>query len=91
MGSSLRMEEASPAPMELKLAWEKELLGLYISGNPLEPFREKLEKHATPIKDILTDAKEGLDITIGGIIETIRPIRTKKGDEMAFVKISDFW
>lgn len=90
MGSSLRLEESPPAPMEIKLAWEKELLGLYISGNPLEPFREKLEKHTTSIDDILNTGKEGVNITIGGIIETVRLIRTKKGDEMAFIRISDF-
>lgn len=90
MSGTLRLEEAPPVSMETKLAWEKELLGLYISGNPLEPFREKIEKNATPIKSVLTTSLEGTTTTIAGIIEDVRIIRTKKGDDMAFIKISDF-
>lgn len=87
---SLKLEEVPEVPMEQKLAWEKELLGLYISGNPLEPFREKMQKHAVEIKTLREKGIEGTTSTVCGIIEDVRPIRTKKNDEMAFIKISDF-
>lgn len=81
-------EEITPAQ---KLAWEKELLGLYISGNPLEPFKEKLEKHATKISKIKeAPPKETEMITIGGTVEEVKVIKTKKGDDMAFLRIADF-
>lgn len=88
--SSLHLEESEIINTETQLAWEKELLGLFVSGNPLEPFREKLEKHATPIKNIINNPTEGVSTTIGGVIDVVRVIRTKKGDEMAFIKITDF-
>jgi len=88
--AKLRMEECEPMTKKVKLSFENELLGLFISGNPLDEFREKLEKKTIPISKILKEGKEGFPVLIGGIIETVRPIRTKKGDEMAFVKISDF-
>jgi DNA polymerase-3 subunit alpha len=82
------VEELTPAQ---KLAWEKELLGLYVSGNPLEPFREKLEKHAIKISKIKeAPPKETEMITIGGTIEEVKMIKTKKGDDMAFLRIADF-
>lgn len=87
--SHLRLEEGTPATKEQKLAWEKELLGLYISGNPLDQFKEKLDKHAVKITDIKKDPEEGKKVIIGGIVNDVRVIKTKKGDDMAFVKVSD--
>lgn len=87
----LRLEHSVEITSAQKLAWEKELLGLYISGNPLEPFREKLEKHAMKISAIKEKPpKETTMITIGGTLEEVKVIKTKKGDDMAFLKIADF-
>ncbi len=49
---SLRLEDAPKAEKKEKLDWEKELLGLYISGHPLDKYREKLEKQPINIKKI---------------------------------------
>jgi DNA polymerase-3 subunit alpha len=87
----LRLEHSVEITPAQKLAWEKELLGLYISGNPLEPYREKLEKHAMKITKIKeSPPKETTMITVGGTLEEIKVIKTKKGDDMAFLKIADF-
>lgn len=48
----LRLEPAEKASMKDKLAWEKELLGLYISGHPLDKYRAILEKQPISIKKI---------------------------------------
>ncbi len=86
--SHLRLKETPPAEKKDMLAWEKELLGLYISGHPLEAFREKLATKI-PIQKIKEGAKEGVMTVVSGIVEEIKPIQTKKGDQMAFVKVSD--
>jgi len=86
---TLRLAPAAPAPQKEKLAWEKELLGLYISGHPLEEFREKLEKVDGGIKK-LEECKEGHPCIIAGIISQMREIMTKKGDKMLFITIEDF-
>jgi DNA polymerase-3 subunit alpha len=73
-----------------KLIWEKELLGLYISGHPLDRIRDKIEKRDMNIKKIKEEIGNGMPITIAGIIETVRQVITKNNDRMAFIKISDF-
>lgn len=76
-----------------KLLWEKELLGLYISGHPLDRLRDKLESRNVNIKKIKdgTDITlgNGRDVTIAGIIESCRQVITKKNDRMAFLRIAD--
>lgn len=86
---SLRLAEAPPATIEEKLAWEKELLGLYISGHPLDKFRETLEKREFTIKRIKDEFREGMTVVIGGIVEEHKPIITKKNDLMAFLRVAD--
>lgn len=87
--SHLKLEEAPELSLEEKLRWEKEMLGIYISGNPLDPFREKLEKNTTPIKEIKEDPIEGMTVTVGAIITAVRIIQTKKGKDMAFITLDD--
>lgn len=70
------------------LAWERELLGLYLSEHPLEDYRLYLEEKAIPVQSITAkdDAKE---VSVGGVIQDVRTITTKNGQQMAFVKIED--
>lgn len=90
---SFKMMPAAEATQAEKLLWEKELLGLYISGHPLDRIRSKLESRDVNIKKI-KDGKEnnlgnGIQVTIAGIIETVRQVVTKNNERMAFLKISD--
>lgn len=86
---TLRLGGAAPATMEEKLAWEKELLGLYISGHPLDKFRDILEKREFTIARVKEEMREGMIVVIGGIIEEVKPIITKKNDTMAFLRVAD--
>jgi len=70
------------------LAFEKELLGLYLSGHPLDDFRQDLRLYCTPY-DRLADLKDGEEAIIGGRIKKVRRIDTKRGDPMAFTTIED--
>lgn len=88
--SKLTLRQADPAPAQEKLVWEKELLGLYISGHPLDKHREKLEKRDINIKKIKENIGNGFPITMGGIIDEVRMVITKNNERMAFIKISDF-
>jgi DNA polymerase-3 subunit alpha len=72
-----------------KLLWEKELLGLYISGHPLDSFRDKLLGREINIKKLKEKSREKEPVVLAGIVEEIKPIMTKKGDKMVFLKISD--
>lgn len=84
----LRLAKADPINEREKLSFEKELLGLYISGHPLEEHREKLEKAKTNSKNI-KDAPENAECVLGGIITDLRTTVTKAQEMMAFAKLED--
>lgn len=79
-------EIVSPA---VRLAWEKELLGLYVSGHPLEQYKEKFSEQKNSIKKVKESAKENEVVIVGGLISQVREILTKKGDKMLFIKLAD--
>ncbi|MDO8430562.1 MAG: DNA polymerase III subunit alpha, partial [Candidatus Taylorbacteria bacterium] len=87
---TLKLAEVPHIDSREKLAWEKELLGLYISGHPLERYREIITKRDMDIKKAKETLKDGEEVTLACIIEEVKPIATKKGDQMAFVKVTDF-
>lgn len=84
---TLHLKDTPPADPATKLAWEKELLGLYVSSHPLAPYKEILEKKTKPIKDLLASS---LTVTVGGIISNYRKIITKTGKPMVFAQLADF-
>ncbi len=87
--ADLTLSPAPPATQNEKLLWEKELLGLYISGHPLDKFKTILEKRDVTIVKVKTEMREGMIAVVGGIIEEAKPILTKKNDQMMFVRLSD--
>jgi DNA polymerase-3 subunit alpha len=81
-------EESVPYSQNVQLAWERELLGLYLSNHPLEDFEAVLSKQTTPIGG-LNSEMDGRSVKIGGSITAVREITTKNGSKMAFVKLAD--
>lgn len=71
-----------------QLMWERELLGLYISAHPLDNFSAFFEEQTIPLMS-LSPSIDGQQITIGGLVTTMRTIVTKSGTKMAFVGIED--
>ena len=86
---SLRLKPSAPATPSDKLKWEKELLGLFISGHPLDKFKEAMDKRNTDINRFKSELKEGMTGVVAGIIEEHKEVRTKKGELMYFAKIAD--
>ena len=72
-----------------RLAFEKESLGFYISGHPLNRYEELLGKFTNTNAVLINEMEDGATARIGGIITNTKVIKTKKGDLMAFVKIED--
>lgn len=77
-----------PASPQQKLQWEKETLGLYVSSHPLAGMRRYIGRKARLIGD-LTAKEVNKKITVAGISEGVKKIRTKKGDTMAIVMLED--
>ncbi len=99
-------EEASPAASaadrlpnvpdweeSARLANEKEVLGFWISGHPLEKYQDKIEDlHAIKTSDVLAmknSTPKNEDISVGGLITGLRIAKTRKGDLMAGLVIED--
>lgn len=94
--NDLVLEAATAAGKEQKLLWEKELLGVYVSGHPLDQYKDELNKR-TAVTEIKRAVEDGQQISIvkmkgelitAGMIETVRELLTKKGDRMAFVQLA---
>lgn len=82
--------DAPPAkltPREL-LTWERELLGLYLSQQPLEAFSVLLSEQTMPLNSLKPE-HDGKVVVVGGAITDAREILTKNGQKMAFVKLED--
>jgi DNA polymerase-3 subunit alpha len=86
--ATLQLIDAEPATKDNKLLWEKELLGVYVSGHPLEKFKDKLAGKPTTLQ-IKARGREGQEIVSAGIIEEMKIHITKKNQRMAFLTIAD--
>lgn len=70
------------------LTWERELLGLYLSEQPLQAFSSLLAEQTIAL-NMLKPEHDGKQVVVGGIIVEAREITTKNGQKMAFVKLED--
>ncbi|OHA31572.1 MAG: DNA polymerase III subunit alpha [Candidatus Taylorbacteria bacterium RIFCSPLOWO2_01_FULL_44_26] len=87
---TLRLQPAPLADHRTNLAAEKELLGLYISGHPLDQYKQTIERKGINIKKALETSAEGSSVVFAAIIETVRSVQTKNNETMAFVTLTDF-
>ena len=93
----IRMPQVEEYPREAMLAFEKEVLGVYISGHPLEEYEEKWKKNITVVTaDFQPDeetgepkVRDGAKAVVGGMI-TAKTIKyTKTNKIMAFLTVED--
>ena len=90
------LPEAAPEPVVTTdefdakdlLAFEKELLGLYLTAHPLDDHRADLRLYCVPYAH-LERLDAGKIALIGGRIKKVRRIDTKRGDQMAFISLED--
>lgn len=81
--------DVHPFPKLQQLQMERELLGLYVSGHPLDAFQEKLDGlNLDPIHQ-LSEQPEGRLVQIAGMVISMRTILTRKGQQMAFAEVED--
>ena len=93
----IRMPDVEEYTREAKLAFEKEVLGVYITGHPLEEYEERWRKNITAVtSDFVPDEEtgvpkviDGAKVTVGGMIinKTIKYTKTNK--VMAFLTLED--
>jgi DNA polymerase-3 subunit alpha len=84
----LRLETFKTASEKEKLQWERELLGLYVSGHPLKDYRKVLAARTIPLAHISQELVGKL-VKIGGVVAGVKKIITKTGKPMLFVNVED--
>ncbi|MFC5468883.1 DNA polymerase III subunit alpha [Cohnella suwonensis] len=71
------------------LELERELLGLYLSGHPLDAYDEEFETLKLDRLVDIAEASDGATVFTSGMIVSLKPFVTKKGQAMAFLEIED--
>jgi DNA polymerase-3 subunit alpha len=85
----LHLVKSPPVERNLKLLWERELVGLYLTGHPLDPWKSVLENRDITISKINTELGEGRQVIFAGIIGSVKNMLTKNKDKMAFLDVQD--
>lgn len=68
---------------------EKEALGFYVTGHPLQRYEDEIERLADTNTRELGTASSRTEVTLGGMISSIRSLKTRKGEAMAVLQIED--
>jgi DNA polymerase-3 subunit alpha len=97
MGAAAALPLPEPALPDLPewderqlLAFEKEMLGFYVSGHPLATYLEKLREVCSADTASLEERAGGEEVTIGGLVSNVRKMRSKRtNEEWAIVQIED--
>ncbi len=82
------LPDVAEAEKKQRLAWEKELLGIYLSDHPLKDVAHLCLTFGKPINEITTEY-DGKKIRMAGILTTVKKIITKSNEPMLFVGIED--
>ena len=93
----IRMPDIGEYSREMKLAFEKEVLGIYVSGHPLEDYEAFWKGHITArASEFMLDEEtggaaisDGKSVTIGGMITEKTVKYTRKNQVMAFITLED--
>ena len=97
VGTSKNLPRINNFTKEQMLSMEKEVLGVYISGHPLEPFADLIKAYSTVTTDMINseDAEDTLQnngrAVLCGMVSSMRKLTTKNSQLMAFVNLEDLY
>ncbi|PLX86836.1 MAG: DNA polymerase III subunit alpha [Desulfuromonas sp.] len=83
------LPEVDEWPEKELLAFEKEALGFYVTGHPLDRHRDAMKRMATCETTALPERNDKESVRVCGIVAGLKELMTKKGDRMAFVTLED--
>ncbi|RME22235.1 MAG: DNA polymerase III subunit alpha [Deltaproteobacteria bacterium] len=85
----IRLPDVGEWPTAIKLSHEREALGFFITGHPLQAFRGIVERLTTCTIPQLDRMSADREVTVAGMVTAFRQILTKRGNKMAFVTLED--
>jgi DNA polymerase III subunit alpha len=84
-----KLPDVDEWPEKILLGFEKEALGFYITGHPLDRHADTIRRFATCDTAGLSERADKEEVKVCGIVAAIKELATKKGDRMAFVTLED--
>ena len=80
--------KAKPWPPKQRLAGERDTLGLYVTGHPIDEYEQEVRKFAPcKIADLRADGSRSQ--VVAGLVVAARTMKTKRGDTMAILSLDD--
>lgn len=96
-GAGIEIQRAVPKLPEVadwssseELAHEKSALGFWISGHPLDRYRDEMISFTTATADGLDQVVDGQEVILGGVVARVNQMLDKRSNMMAFATLEDF-
>lgn len=86
---TVEMPDIRPMSRLEMLEQERELLGLYVTGHPLDQYADWYELYGMLPIHRLHEAEEGTEVVVFGMVLSVKPIVTRKGQQMGFLEVED--
>lgn len=86
---SVNLPDVPPWDRRIMLTYEKETLGFYVSGHPLDFYHERLSRICTDTTQDVSEKSDGSRIVIAGMLTVSREVTTRRGERMGFLNIED--
>ena len=87
--AQIELTEVEEWTYDERLKNEKEMLGFYLSGHPLEQYDDIIEYYTTATSQTLAEHTNGTEAHVVAMIAESRVVTTKKGEQMAIVVLED--
>jgi len=88
-GTAVEFKDIDEWADDEKLRREKESLGFYITGHPLDRFADVINRFATATTQDLVTVKDKSVVRLAGLINSMRIKRTRRGEKMAVINLED--
>ncbi|HZG83589.1 DNA polymerase III subunit alpha [Paenibacillus sp.] len=86
---TIEMPDIRPMTRMEMLEHERELLGLYVTGHPLDQYASWYDEYDMLPIHRLSELEEGTEVVVFGMVLSVKPIVTRKGQQMAFLELED--
>jgi DNA polymerase III subunit alpha len=83
------LPEAPDWDARTTIRFEKETLGFYISGHPLDFYADQVAAICSADTQSVKEKREGTEATLCGMLSVVKELTTRKGDRMAFLSLED--
>jgi DNA polymerase-3 subunit alpha len=86
---TIRLPDVLEWPVGKLLSFERDSVGFFLSGHPIEGFVDEVDRYSSCRISQLSSSPSGKEVSVAGMPSSMKVIRTKRGDKMAFVILED--